>query len=225
MTRIHPTALIYPSVSMGKYVDIGPFTVVGQPRSVRSFGSVYHEPSMEHWDQPRGCVLENGVTVSVHVVICDGSRICERAFVDAGVYIGHDSQIGPDVELFQRAQVLSRVTIEEEAWIGGFACNDSRIGRRAVVYGKLIHRFVDAIRGIPEEPPHVDEEAFVGEGAIVIGGVVIGKGAYVAAGSVVTCNVPPGRLYLGAPARDVGVAPKPFRTLEGRYLPRRGGDT
>jgi acetyltransferase-like isoleucine patch superfamily enzyme len=77
---------------------------------------------------------------------------------------------------------------------------------------------VNATRGVPEPSPSIGESAFIGLGAVIIGGVVIGDGAYVAAGSVVTKDASPGRLYMGAPARECGPAPNAFAGDEGRTL-------
>jgi len=53
----------------------------------------------------------------------------------------------------------------------------------------------------------VAEGAYVGSGACVREGITIGRGALVGMGSIVTRDVPPGRVWFGAPARDVSAAP------------------
>lgn len=47
----------------------------------------------------------------------------------------------------------------------------------------------------------VEDDVWIGHGAILEPGITVGKGAVIAAGSVVTTDVPPGRLALGNPAR------------------------
>jgi acetyltransferase-like isoleucine patch superfamily enzyme len=49
----------------------------------------------------------------------------------------------------------------------------------------------------------IEEDVFVGPGAIILPNVVIGKGSVVAAGSVVTKSVPPGTMVQGNPAVPV----------------------
>ena len=50
-------------------------------------------------------------------------------------------------------------------------------------------------------PVRIEDDVWIGHGAILEPGVTIGKGAVVSAGSVVTTDVPAGRLALGNPAR------------------------
>ena len=50
-------------------------------------------------------------------------------------------------------------------------------------------------------PVVIEDEAWIGIGAIVLKGVIVGRGARVQAGAVVTSNVPAGRTVAGNPAR------------------------
>lgn len=50
-------------------------------------------------------------------------------------------------------------------------------------------------------PIVIEEDAWIGHGAVLLGGVRIGRGAIVAAGSVVTTDVPPCMIWGGVPAR------------------------
>jgi len=49
----------------------------------------------------------------------------------------------------------------------------------------------------------IDEDAYIGSRALILEGVTIGKGAYVAAGAVVIKDVAPYTLVAGVPAREV----------------------
>lgn len=53
------------------------------------------------------------------------------------------------------------------------------------------------------DPVVIGDDVWVGAKAIILKGVTIGDGAVVAAGSVVTANVPPGTLVGGNPAREL----------------------
>jgi sugar O-acyltransferase (sialic acid O-acetyltransferase NeuD family) len=56
---------------------------------------------------------------------------------------------------------------------------------------------------------HVGESAYLGAACCVREGVTIGRRAMVGMGAVVTRDVPPERLWVGVPARDVSRAPVP----------------
>ena len=63
--------------------------------------------------------------------------------------------------------------------------------------------------GVEEVPPRgrdivIKEGSWLGAGAIVLGKVTIGKGSIVAAGSVVTKDVPDFAIVAGNPAKQIG---------------------
>jgi acetyltransferase-like isoleucine patch superfamily enzyme len=122
-----------------------------------------------------------------------------------------------------------RLDIGDESVLVGavFMCAQSiRIGRRVVIsYGVTIAdsdfhprdpelRRQDAVAHSPEGdrsqcpalvtcPVVIEDEVWIGIGAIVLKGVRIGRGARVGAGAVVTASVPPGAVVAGNPARLV----------------------
>jgi acetyltransferase-like isoleucine patch superfamily enzyme len=52
-------------------------------------------------------------------------------------------------------------------------------------------------------PVTIEDRVWIGCRVIVLAGVTIGHGAIIAAGSVVTKDVPPGMLVAGNPAREI----------------------
>ncbi len=58
-------------------------------------------------------------------------------------------------------------------------------------------------------PIIIEDEAWLGHGAIILSGVRIGKGAVIGAGAVVTKDVPPGGIAVGVPARVVRMRDEP----------------
>ncbi len=50
--------------------------------------------------------------------------------------------------------------------------------------------------------PTIEDDVVISAGAIIIGGVTIGRGAHVGAGAVVVKDVPPGMVAVGVPAKN-----------------------
>ena len=95
-----------------------------------------------------------------------------------GVRIGKRAFIGTDV--------IIETSNPRLVWIG----DDVSISMRVMIIAHFLE--VKKVR--------IEDEAFIGPGAIVLPGVTIGRGAVVAAGSVVTSSVAPMTMVQGNPA-------------------------
>ena len=73
---------------------------------------------------------------------------------------------------------------------------------RFAAYHDLDPRLTDSATAVA--PVVIEDDVFVGMHAVILKGVTIGCGAVVAAGSLVTRDVPPGALVGGVPARVLG---------------------
>jgi acetyltransferase-like isoleucine patch superfamily enzyme len=61
----------------------------------------------------------------------------------------------------------------------------------------------EGLKVSPEEvkPVIIEDDVWIGEGAIILKGVTIGKGSIISSGSVVTKSVPPMKIVMGNPGR------------------------
>lgn len=80
---------------------------------------------------------------------------------------------------------------------------DCLIGNYAMIMDSDYHDVADFSKPGETAPIVIEDNAWVGARAIVLKGVRIGQGAVVAAGAVVTRDVPPRTLVAGVPARVV----------------------
>lgn len=63
--------------------------------------------------------------------------------------------------------------------------------------------------GVKSAPIRIDDQAWIGCNSLILGGVHIGRGAIVGAGSVVTHDIPPFTVFAGNPARFVKAVSRP----------------
>lgn len=78
--------------------------------------------------------------------------------------------------------------------------------------------------GVKSAPLRIDDQAWIGCNSLIPGGVHIGRGAIVGAGSVVTHDIPPFTVFAGNPARFVKAVSRPLPAA-GPELGRRGTGT
>ncbi len=66
------------------------------------------------------------------------------------------------------------------------------------------HDLEDGDFALEGKPVTIEDHVWIGSRAIVLPGVTIGRGAVVAAGAVVTSDVPPRSIVGGVPAKNIG---------------------
>jgi acetyltransferase-like isoleucine patch superfamily enzyme len=124
-------------------------------------------------------------------------RICLRgsiAPVELGATRGGELTIGDGSYLNQGCSIVSTLRID----IG----EGVRIADFVAIYDTDYHP-VDQASEIRQAPVVIEDNVWIGRGAIVLPGVRIGTHSVVAAGAVVTTDVPERTLVAGSPARAV----------------------
>ena len=120
-----------------------------------------------------------------------GCKIGKNCKIAAFVEIQKDVKIGNNCAIEAFAFIPTGVTIEDEVFIGPHVCFTNDKKPRAVNPGwKII-------------PTTVKKGASIGAGSIILCGITIGEKAMIAAGSVVTKDVPPNTLVSGNPAKVI----------------------
>lgn len=147
-----------------------------------------------------------GITVGARTLVMHGSVLHVYNFRDlphAGISVGDDSLIGEYNVIRGQGGVRIGHRVYTSPMVQIIAVNH--------VFDDRTRPFVD--QGITAQGITIDDDVWIGSGAIVTDGVRVGKGAVVAAGAVVTRDVPPYTVVGGVPARvlrEVGAAaPRP----------------
>ena len=61
----------------------------------------------------------------------------------------------------------------------------------------------------------IEDNVWIGAGAVILPGVRIGHGAIIGAGTVISKDIPPGAVYVGAPVRALQKGSLPWVGQEG----------
>jgi len=168
------------------------------------------------------CLIDDGVrltpaeTGEKPIQIGDRARIRSGSVVYAGVEIGDDFTTGHDAVLRERTVIGDEVVIGTKTVIDGNTVVGDRTSLQTGVYvptGTTIKSdvFVGPNAVMTNDPypvrtetallaPTLEKHASIGANATILPDVTVGEGAFVAAGAVVTDDVPPETLAVGAPA-------------------------
>lgn len=132
------------------------------------------------------------------VVIREKTRIGDNVLIGTNSVIEGRCTIGDNVSVQSNVYIPIKTMIEDYVFIGPCAC---------LTNDKYPIRIDFDLKG-----PIIRRGASIGANSTFLSSVEIGEGAMVAAGAIVTHDVPPYFLAIGAPAR-IKPLPKHLRTL------------
>ncbi|MFM9134547.1 MAG: bifunctional UDP-N-acetylglucosamine diphosphorylase/glucosamine-1-phosphate N-acetyltransferase GlmU [bacterium] len=155
------------------------------------------------------CEVGEGATV-MHAwcelaVIAAGATVGPYTYLRPGTSIGAGAKAGAFVEM-KNSELGERAKVPHLSYVG-----DAVIGEGSNIGAATVFVNYD---GVDKHPTVVGRHARIGSDTMLVAPVIVGDGAYTAAGSVITEDVPPGAMAVGR-ARQ--------RTIEGWVERRRDG--
>lgn len=127
------------------------------------------------------------------VHVCEGARIGERCVLGQNVFVGPGVVVGNGVKVQNNVSLYAGVEVEDDVFLGPSCVLTNVNNPRAHVERKSEFR-----------PTRLGRGCTVGANATIVCGHDVGEYAFVAAGAVVTRDVPPYALMVGSPARPRG---------------------
>jgi bifunctional UDP-N-acetylglucosamine pyrophosphorylase / glucosamine-1-phosphate N-acetyltransferase len=173
------------------------------------------------------CTLTDTVVGNDAIVV---NAVCDEAEIGAGATVGPYSYLRPGTKLGPGGKIGGFVETKN-ADIGAGAkvphltyVGDATIGADANIGAGTVFVNYD---GVDKHHTTVGDAAFVGSGSMLVAPREIGAGAYVAAGSAITEDVPPGAIGIGR-SRQRNILGWVFRrragTKSAEAARRAGGD-
>jgi bifunctional UDP-N-acetylglucosamine pyrophosphorylase / glucosamine-1-phosphate N-acetyltransferase len=211
--QLPETVVIDPEVTAGEDTVIEPCvqllgkTKIGARCTIRT-GSVLSD-----------AILDDEVTVEPHCVVAQ-SRL------DEGVIIGPFARLRPGNHLKARARIGNFVELKKSTLGEGTKAmhltylGDAKIGAKTNIGAGTVTCNYD---GFHKYPTTIGNKVFIGTNSALIAPLRVGEGAYVAAGSTITENVPSDALGIARGRQEIklGWAGKKRRELAAEGKPRK----
>lgn len=142
-------------------------------------------------DEP--CEIGEGTRIWHFCHIMPHCKIGARCILGQNVFVAGDVIVGDNVKIQNNVALYTGVCIEDDVFLGP-SCVFTNVGnpRSQIVRRDLYEKTL------------VKRGATVGANATIVCGTTIGQYAFIAAGAVITKDVPDYALMMGVPARQVG---------------------
>jgi UDP-2-acetamido-3-amino-2,3-dideoxy-glucuronate N-acetyltransferase len=143
--------------------------------------------------------IEDGARIWHHAQVRKGAHIGKNVIIGKGAYVGTNVYVGDNSKIQNGAMIYEPAKIYNGVFVGpGVIFTNDHYPR--AINADRTQKSASDWQPVGVE---VEEGASIGAGAICVAPVKIGRWAVVAAGAVVTKDVPPFSLVMGVPARVV----------------------
>ena len=144
-------------------------------------------------------IVDEGARLGEGMKVWHFSHVMPKAVIGKNCSLGQNCYVGNRVTLGDNVRVQNNVSIYDNVFLE----DDVFVGPSAVFTNVLNPR-----AGFPRKDEYKDtfvrKGASIGANATIVCGHEVGEASFIAAGAVVTKNVPPFAMMAGVPARRIG---------------------
>lgn len=142
-----------------------------------------------------GCSIGAGTRIWHFTHVMPGCRLGERCNIGQNVVVSPGVKLGNNVKVQNNVSLYTGVVLEDDVFCGP-----------SMVFTNIVNPRSEIIRRDQYAETRVKQGATIGANATVVCGTTIGRFAFIAAGAVVSKDVPDYAMMLGVPARRRGWA-------------------
>ena len=184
------------NVKIGKNASLGDFVIIGEPPKGKSEGELRttigdNAVIRSHTVIYAGNVIGNDFQSGHGVMIRESNSIGDKVSIGTGSVVEHHVKIGKGVRVHSNAFIPEYSELQDNCWIGP-----------NVVFTNAMYpqsrNVKDNLKG-----PTIMSRARIGANSTILPGITVGENSLVGAGSVVTKDVPPGKVVAGNPAKVI----------------------
>jgi UDP-2-acetamido-3-amino-2,3-dideoxy-glucuronate N-acetyltransferase len=136
--------------------------------------------------------------------LCAGARIGSRSSIGQNGYVASTAIVGDGCRIQNNVSLYDGVELGDDVFIGPSA-----------VFTNVVNPRANICRRTEFKTTRVGRGATIGANATILPGVALGAYCFIAAGAVVTADVPGHALMAGVPARQVGWVSEEGNRLHG----------
>lgn len=187
---------IHENVDIGEGAVIGDFVIIGEPPRGMKPGELKtrigkNATIRSHTVIYAGNTIGDNFQTGHHVTIREENKIGDNVSIGTSSVVEHDVRIGDDVRIHSQAFIPEETILEAGCWIGP---------KVVITNAKypLSPRVKSSLKGAT-----VRKNAKIGANATLLPGVIIGENALIGAGTLVTKDVPAGKVVVGNPGQPI----------------------
>jgi len=211
MKNIHPTATIAAGASLGKDIEIGPYSIIHENVVI---GDCVHIDAFCELGIHTALGDGSPLVVSNNSLIRSHSVFYESSIFGPNLITGHHVTVRENTRAGKNFQIGTLSEIQGDCLVGDYVRFQSNVfvGKKTTI-GNFVWIFPYVILTNDPTPPSnvllgctIDDFASIAAGSVILPGVKIGRRSVIGAQSCVTKDIPSGLYAYGSPAKIIGDA-------------------